>query len=206
VSVAALDPEYIANGRHWKARYQGLANGGTAGDLVPLLDERRVAIKRGLGRVRLALMDAGLSGDVAEAASEEVTVYCQHMAQLIDAQRRVVALDWPDLTALRQALSTRAETWASLLPTALAVADAEATLPLLTFAAEAFRGAVRAIEQADEFFKALEREVTSQERSLNADGDPVALFEEMRDSVTMIADGELTAHADEANGRGGDNG
>lgn len=194
--VDALDPEYTANGRYWKSRYVGTAGAAAAtADLGPLLDTRRVAIKQGLRTVQLALVEAGLGrGKMAT----DIAAYGRQMAALIDAQKTTVGLSWPDLPALRQALEQRADTWAALLPAAKEVADGATPLPLLTFAAEPFRAAVRVLEQADLFFRALDREVTSQEAKLNADGDPVQLFEELRNALMAIAD-EGEANDDGAN-------
>jgi hypothetical protein len=189
VRAEPLSADYVASSKHWKARYQAIADSTTT-DLSPLLDARRVALKKALARVRVALIDAGLSGDMPE-----LTAYCTHMVVLIDAQKKSVALDWPDVNELRQALNTRADSWESLLAGAFAVAEAEAPLPLLTFGAETFRTAVEAIARADAFVKALEREVASQEMSLNADGDPVQLFEEMLAGLEMIKDSAQDVNA-----------
>jgi hypothetical protein len=188
VRIEPLTAEYVANGSHWKARYQAVGASATA-DLAPLLDARRVAIKGALARVRLALIDAGLSGDIAA----EVAAYCTHMAALIDAQKKGVALDWPDVAGLRQALSLRGDSWASLLCSALEIAEGAAPLPLLTLAADTFRTAIGAIAEAHDFLKALEREVVAQEKSLNAEGDPVELFDEMRSALAAISESAANA-------------
>jgi hypothetical protein len=183
--IEPLPAGYTANGSHWKARYQAVAALPTA-DLTPLLDARRVGIKGALSRVRMALVDAGLSGEVVG----ELATYCTHIVALIDAQKTSVSLDSPNVNGIRQILSTRAESWESLLAGAFETAEADAPLSLLTFAAETFRTAVDAIAQADGFLKALNREVTSQEKSLNADGDPVKMFDEMKTAL-----GEITGAA-----------
>jgi hypothetical protein len=179
--IEPLPAAYTANGSHWKARYQALAASPTT-DLTPLLDARRVGIKGALSRVRTALMDAGLSGEVAG----ELATYCTHIVALIDAQKTRVNLDSPNVNGLRQILDTRGESWESLLAGAFETAGADSPLTLLTFATETFRTAVDAVAQADGFLKALNREVTSQEKSLNADGDPVKMFDEMKTALGEI--------------------
>lgn len=191
--IEPLRAEYVANGSHWKARYQPVAALPTT-DLTPLLDARRLAIKGALSRVRVALIDAGLTGEL----TAELETYFTHIVALIDAQSSSVSLDWPDLNGLRQALNGRGDSWASLLPSAFGIVDAEAPLPVLTFAVDSFRAAVAAIVQADGFLKALGREVAAQEAWLNAEGDPVQLFDEMRAALALIVDPVATTRGSTA--------
>jgi imidazolonepropionase-like amidohydrolase len=153
--------------------------------LPEILAQEREAIAKYAGKVTAILAEYGYD---TENPSETWLTFCRDLTELRATERQNLDVYAPDFAALQNggAFRENAAVWAKTLQQALEISASSDATEVILFAPNDLLALVDAAEKARTYLQILSRELDGQEKGLRAEGDSLALHQEVLGLLTEL--------------------
>lgn len=185
-SMPPLDLRYTDSTAFWQEPFRALHDArDLVADLPSHFEGRRTAMLQIVARdIRSALIDANIDPDALETS---IPAFCAGVNDLLETQARHYPRNYADVEGRRTLYKSKAKVWAHTLENLKRVASGEGVVGLLTADLDQIKDAAEAINAAQVFAGALDRDLSDSERQLVADGDPETSLVTIRECLADLA-------------------